>query len=88
MSERDRSPATLPTRRAAEAPRHVRRDARLVDKNERFRVEIELALEPFLSRRGDIVPLLLRSVARLLLARDPMAREELNRAGIAGGHFV
>src|SRR5208337_4929163 len=44
--------------------------------------------EPFLSRRGDIVPLLLRSVARLLLARDPMAREKPPHGPIADREIV
>jgi hypothetical protein len=50
--------ATLPARRPAEAPRHIRREARLVEENKRFRVEIELALEPFLSGLGDVLPVL------------------------------
>jgi hypothetical protein len=85
MSERDRRPATLPARRPAEAPRHIRRDAGFIDENKLFRVEIEFPLEPFLSGLGNILPVLLRGMACFLLARDLMAREEPPHGPIADG---
>src|SRR3974390_2224855 len=88
MSERDRGAATLAARRPAKAARHARRDAGFVDEHELVRVEIELSFEPSFARSFDVFPFLLARMARLLLARDPVPRQEPPHGSIAEGETV
>src|SRR5208283_409272 len=88
MSERDRGAATLAARRPAEAARHARRDAGFVDEHELSRIEIKLSFEPGFARSLDVFAFLLARMARLLLARDPVPRQETPHSSIAEGETV
>ena len=71
MSMRDRRAAPLAFGRPAAKPRHLGVRTGLIDKDQPFRVEIELIVEPVLSPGLDVRTLLLDRVARLFLCVRP-----------------
>ena len=59
-----------------------------VNEHELRGIEIELSVEPLLAGDGDILSFLLRRMARLLLARDPVPRQKPPYRSIAEADAV
>ena len=71
MSKGDAGEQTLASPATAMAPCHVGGCPGLVDEDQLVRVEIELALEPFLATLQDVGRILLRRLACLFLRVMP-----------------
>src|ERR687886_1060103 len=70
-AKRHRTERALPARRAGKAPRHLRRDAALVKKDETFRTDRVNALPVGTALGGNLGPILLARPESLFLRGKP-----------------